>query len=166
MAPVDRPVVVDATPIIALSLVGQFSLLRRLYGEISIPPAVHSEIVAGGPGRAGSQEVSRSGWVKVTPLSDPRRADLLSDLDRGEAEVVALAQERDARLVVLDERLARRHARKLGLKLTGSLGILLAAKRAGHVQEVAPLLHRLQSAGIFLAPPLVREVLRLAGESP
>jgi predicted nucleic acid-binding protein len=49
-------------------------------------------------------------------------------LDRGEAEVLALAEEREARLVVIDERKARRYAQRLGIPLTGTLGLLVAAK--------------------------------------
>ena len=101
-------VVVNTTPIIALSLVNQLDLLRRLYVEILIPPAVQAEVRAGGASGVGVVELQQAYWIRITPLQDPRRADLLSDLDRGEAEVIALAQERNADLVIIDERLAQR----------------------------------------------------------
>jgi predicted nucleic acid-binding protein len=80
---------------------------------------------------AAQSSVKHPGFA-LSPLQDPRRADLLlTDLDRGEAEVIVLAQEQDAQLVILDERLARRHARRLGLSMTGTLGGLVPSQRAG-----------------------------------
>jgi predicted nucleic acid-binding protein len=97
-------------------------------------------------------------------LQDPRRADLLSDLDRGEAEVIALAQEISADLVVIDERLGRRHARRLGLRLTGTLGVLLKAKEQLLVTEIKPLVEQLQHGGIRLGDAVVVQALKLADE--
>lgn len=88
-------------------------------------------------------------------MSDPRRADLLSDLDRGEAEVLALAQEMDADLVIIDERLARRHAKRLGLALTGVLGVLLKAKERGLIPAIGPWVDRLRQGGIHLGDEIV-----------
>ena len=92
------------------------------------------------------------------------RADLLADLDRGEAEVIALAQELHADLVVIDERLARRHAKRVGLTLTGTLGILLKAKERKLLPKVAPVVEELRQGGIWLSDAVVTEALRLAGE--
>ncbi len=159
-----QTVVVNATPVIALALINQLDLLRRLYGEALIPPAVRAEVLAGGPGSPGFVELQRAEWIRVTDLQDPRRADLLSDLDRGEAEVIALAQELNATLVIVDERLARRHVRRLGLKLTGTLGVLLKAKERGLIPVVKPLIDRLQRGGFRLDDFVIAEVLQLACE--
>jgi len=159
-----RTVVINATPVISLALINRLELLRRLYGEVLIPPAVRAEVLAGGPAAPGFVELQRAEWIRVTDLQDPRRADLLSDLDRGEAEVIALAQELNATLVIIDERLARRHARRLGLQLTGTLGVLLKAKKHGLVPAVKPLLDQLQRGGFRLADFLITEALQLAGE--
>jgi predicted nucleic acid-binding protein len=140
-------------------------LLQHLYGEVVMPPAVRDEVIAGGPAGIGSAEVREAIWLRLISLQDPRRADLLADLDRGEAEVIALAQELDATLVIIDERLARRHAERLGLNLTGTLGVLLRAKRRGLVSAVAPLIDQLRHGGIRLSDSVVVEVLRLADEA-
>jgi predicted nucleic acid-binding protein len=158
-----QTVVTNTTPIIALSLVGQLSLLKQLYGEVLIPPAVYDEIVAGGS-RVGVAEVQAADWLRQVLLSDPGRADLLADLDRGEAEAIALAQERQADLLLLDERLARRHAQRLGLAITGTLGVLLRAKQQGLVPEIRPFTEQLQRSGIRLSDALVARTLQLAGE--
>lgn len=160
----DRPVVVDSTPIIALSLAGRLDLLQAFYRQVVIPPAVRSELEAGGGNRPGAAELAAASWIETVGLEDPGRAQLLADLDRGEAEVIALAQEMGARLVVIDERLGRRHAQRLGLPVTGTLGLLLRAKQDGLVRAVRPLVETLQAGGIYLGARLVEEALRLAGE--
>lgn len=157
-------VVVDTTPIIALSIIGQLQLLESLYGEVWIPPAVSAEVAAGGS-RPGAAELQRAAFVRVATLVNPSQADMLSDLDRGEAEVIALARERRAGLVILDERLARRHAVRLGLTVTGALGVLIQAKRRGYVAAVRPLLDQLRAGGMYLDDGLVRRTLELAGET-
>ena len=157
-------VVVDTTPIIALSIIGQLQLLEALYGEVWIPPAVNAEVMAGGS-RPGAAELQRAAFVRVAVLADPSQADMLSDLDRGEAEVIALAREQQSGLVILDERLARRHAMRLGLTVTGVLGVLIQAKRQGHVEAVRPLLDQLRAGGIHLDDGLIQTTLALAGET-
>ena len=162
----DRPqiVIVNATPIIALALINKLPLLQALYGAVLVPPAVQAEVLAGGIRNIGVTELQEADWIKLTPLQDPRRADLLSDLDRGEAEVLALAQELNANLVIIDERLARRHAKRLGLTLTGTLGILLKAKQNKLISAIEPFIQTLQQNGIRLGDDVIAEALRLAGE--
>jgi len=121
--------------------------------------------MAGGVSRVGVRELQAASWVRVMPLQDPQRANLLTDLDRGEAEVLALAQELKAGLVIIDERLARRHARHLGFALTGTLGVLLRAKQLQLISAVQPLITAIQNGGIWLSDSLVTEALTLAGEA-
>jgi predicted nucleic acid-binding protein len=159
-----QKVVVNATPIIALALVGRLNLLQLLYDEVIVPPAVRDEVLAGGPGAVGAAQMRQATWIRVVALQDPQRADLLSDLDRGEAEVLSLAQEMGADLVIIDERLARRHAKRVGLRLTGTLGVLHKAKSLGFVPAVEPLINQLLEGGIHLSDAVVAEALELAGE--
>lgn len=156
-------VVSNTTPIIALCLIGQFALLHQLYGRVLIPPAVQSEVMAGGD-RVGVVELQKADWVQVQPLADPRRANLLIDLDRGETETIARAQELNADLLIIDERLARRHAKCQGLILTGTLGVLLQAKQQGMIDELKPLIYQLSNSGIRLGNTVVQQALQLAGE--
>ena len=161
----DRPqiVIVDTTPLISLSLIRQLHLLQVLYGEVLIPPAVKAEVLAGGS-RAGAVELRTATYIRTVSLKDPQRATLLSDLDRGEAEVIALGLEQQADLLIIDEQLGRRHAQRLGLPLTGILGVLLKAKQLGHLPEVKPLILQLHQNGIRLGEALIERVLKLAGE--
>jgi predicted nucleic acid-binding protein len=102
--------------------------------------------------------------VKSVTLENPRRALAYAGLDQGEAEVLALAEEREARLTIIDEKKARRYAERMGLSLTGTLGVLLLAKEAGLIESVTAWMSKLQEAGLFLSPGLVRETLKIAGE--
>jgi uncharacterized protein len=160
----DRRVVVNTTPIITLSLIDHLPLLRDLYRQVVIPVAVQKEVLSGGPQRAGVAQLAAADWIKIQALRDPRHADHFPDLDRGEAEVIALAQEVSGDLVILDERQARRHARRLSLPLTGTLGVLLKAKSRGLIPEVAPLIATIRAQGIRLGEALVTRVLELAKE--
>lgn len=159
-----RLVVSNTTPIITLALVGQLTLLQQLYGTVLIPAAVESEILAGGS-RYGALELSQASYIRTVPLKDPARAALLNDLDPGEAEAIALALEQNADLLIMDERLGRRHAARLGLTLTGSIGILLMAKQTGQIKAIKPLLTQLDQGGIHLSPALIAQALQEAGET-
>ncbi len=90
---------------------------------------------------------------------------MVTDLGPGEAEVLALGLESRDSIVVLDDALARRVAVRLGLRLTGTLGILLDGKRIGIVPAVGPALEKLQALGFRLAGHTRAAVMALAGES-
>lgn len=104
--------------------------------------------------------------VNFSAVGDSSRVALLSlHLDPGEAEAIALALERRADLILLDERRATRAARQLGLKTLGLLGVLLLAKRKGIIDRVRPLLDRLDTTtGFWIAPDLRLQVCRAADE--
>jgi predicted nucleic acid-binding protein len=125
---------------------------------------VEAEVLTGGRSGIGRAELKEASWLRIVTLKDPHRADLLADLDQGEAEVIALAHELRADLVAIDERLARLYAKRLGLALTGTPGVLLRAKQLGYVESVAPLIDRLQQGGSHLSNPVVTEALALADE--
>jgi len=159
-----RTVIADTTPIISLALIDQLDNLRRLYSEILVPPAVEQEILAGGGRLIGAEGFQAAPWFQTRPLSDPSRSKLLAGLDPGEAEVLSLAQEVGADLLLLDERLARRYAAMLGFSFTGTVGVLLKSKERGLVSQVGPLLNDLVQRGIHLSDAVVQEALKLAGE--
>jgi predicted nucleic acid-binding protein len=89
---------------------------------------------------------------------------LVTDLGAGEREVLALALETPDSVCVLDDALARQIARALQLRFTGTLGILIDAKRAGLITAVGPQLDQLQSLGFRLAAHTRSAVLRIVSE--
>lgn len=158
-----RPVVANNTPLVALWVLGCLDLLRDLYGEVLIPRAVHAEFLAA-EHTLRQAALDQTPWIKPTKLQNPQRTLAYIGLDQGEAEVLALAEERAARLVIIDELKGRRYAKRLKLPLTGTLGLLLLAKEEGLIPALAPLVDKLQNAGLYLDPTLVTQVLQLAGE--
>jgi predicted nucleic acid-binding protein len=147
-----EPAVVDSTCLIGLDQIGQLDLLPKLFDPIHAPPEVERE--------AGFAPE----WLKIEKPSNP---DLVSALkamvDDGEAEAIALAAERKWR-IVLDDQRARYLAQKMRLKVIGTVGILIRAKRAGILPWVSPLLNELTERGFRLSEDLKREALLLAGE--
>ena len=99
-------VVSNTTPLIGLASIGQFKLLRKLFGEIYIPRAVYNEAVVFGREQGGAKrEVSGAKWVKVKEVKDRLAVEvLLDELDLGEAETIVLAREINADWVLMDEK--------------------------------------------------------------
>jgi hypothetical protein len=85
--------------------------------------------------------------------------------DQGEAEAIALATERGADIVIIDEQEGRRIATLAGLRVTGALGVLLRAKRIGQIPAVKPELRALRAkARFFIAASLEAQILSAADE--
>jgi predicted nucleic acid-binding protein len=161
-------VVADAGPLIYLAAIGHFHLLPLLFGRVLVPKAVFEEVAVAGAGLPGSDEVRDASFIDVTT---PGRGDLVeallaTGLHRGESEALAIATERHADLVLIDERQGRLTAQGMGLPVVGTVGVLVAAKTQGHVSLLAPLLRRVREEGLWLADDLVRRVLIGAGEPP
>ncbi len=89
----------------------------------------------------------------------------MPDLDLGEAEAITLAMDLGADLLIIDERLGRRHAQRIGLGITGSVGILLKAKKLGKLDQVKPFITELRAKGIRLNNALIDQALKLANEA-
>lgn len=157
-----RKVVVNTTPLIALAEIGKLHLLRDLYGEISIPNAVFEEIKSE---PAYTEVCNASAWINVVSVDTSDKKNMLSSrLHAGEVEVIQYAGDSSADLVVLDDQLARKTARFLGLTITGTMGILIKAKEKGYIQAVKPIMEKLIQNGLFISPEVQAAVLKLAKE--
>ena len=136
-------IVSNTGPLIALASIGQFDLLRNLFGRIIVPPAVRAEV----QDKTSLAALTAAKWIVVQPAQDMLAVQLLRDeLDAGESEAIILARELDADLVLIDERAATRKARGVGLQAIGTLGVLLMAKDKGLVAVLKPLLDNLRRA--------------------
>lgn len=152
------PVVCNTSPLIALFQIGQLPLLQTLFGTVLVPPAVVREVTPG---------LALPDWVESRPLDQALAPLVLSaSLGPGESEAISLALEVHARLVVLDDRPARRLAQALALPVIGTLGIRLAGKRRGLLGELKPCLDALLAHDFRISPSLYAQVLRDAGEGP
>lgn len=160
-------VVSNTSPLTNLAAIGQFGLLQSLYAELHIAHAVWDELNAGGKRWPGGDEVAKADWIEQHPAQNQALVTALRrDLDRGEAETITLALELDADLVLLDEKEGRHAAQRLGLRVVGTVGVLLEAKASGNVDTVGPHLDALrQTAGFYLSRSLYQHALVLAGEN-
>jgi len=153
-------VVSDTSPVTALMQIGQSDLLGVLFQEVLIPPSVQAELLRFHP--------SIPHVLEVRPIQDQGMVDALSHrLDRGEAEAIVLAHESQADYLLIDEKRGRLVAQSQGLTVIGLLGVLLMAKRAGHVPSLGVLITELESrAGFFVSDAVKEIILRSAGEAP
>jgi predicted nucleic acid-binding protein len=138
----------DTSPISTLASIGRLELLKSQFSTVWMPHAVASELLAH-PDPAVKdliQSARREHWIEVgTPENSRLLRVLLLQLHRGEAEVIALATDLKADIVLIDEQEGRQLASKTGLSVTGVLGILLRAKRAGEIAAVKPEIDHLRS---------------------
>lgn len=125
-------VISNTSPITNLAAVNQFALLQQLYGNIIIPKAVYDELTGLGSKIPGANAVKNSSWIQTQKVTNQILVtSLKQELDIGEAEAITLAIQLKANLLLLDERRGYEIACSLGLKVTGVLGILIAAKSRG-----------------------------------
>ena len=91
-------VIADSSFLIASAMVDTFSLLRKIYPEVTIPEAVYDEVVTRGTGLPGAAEVARAAWITRVAVKDIEKvkAYRAERLGVGEAEVLTLAEELQA----------------------------------------------------------------------
>lgn len=157
-------VVSNTSPITNLAAIGQLDLLRQMYQHAIIPKAVFQELTAQG-GRHPGAIVQQLNWVETRTVSNPAVVNALQvDLDIGEAEAIALAQELAADLLLIDEHMGRVIAARLGIRIIGLLGVMVEAKHRGLIREVKPLVDALINLGFRIGEDLYERVLQAAGE--
>lgn len=159
-----RKVVVNSTPLISLCRVGLLNLLKKQYGEITIPEAVYREISK--KNDSIRNQIASCDWIHVESVKETKSKKMYkAKLHEGEVEVMILAQEYDGdHLVVIDDGPARRTAEYLGLNLTGTIGLLIKAKTNGLIDAVMPIVREMELKGIYFSETLVEQIKRIAKE--
>jgi predicted nucleic acid-binding protein len=157
-----RKVIVNSTPIIGLANIGKLDLLRLVYQKITIPQAVFDELISPS---VRQQVLKNRDWIQVEHIQDASQKQMYrAKLHAGEVEVMILAQEKKADLVLLDDNAAKKTAKYLGLPVTGTLGLLLRAKREGYIDAVIPVMDALEKDGFFIRDSVRQMVTEQAGE--
>jgi len=150
---VSEAVITDSTCLIGLERIQRLEILPKVFSPILIPPAVATEV-----------NLKRD-WLRVqSPHNQSLVIALKTQLDPGESEAIALAVEYPETLIILDDLSAREMGLQLNLKVIGTVGLLLRAKRQGVISEVKPLLKALNEANFRISKALVEKALHLAGE--
>ena len=160
-----KKVVINSTPFIILCNIGKISILKDLYGEIQIPEAVYKEVTAK-KDSACSKLNEFNDWIKIVNIPQNEKLKIYrARLHSGEVEVMILAQrEPIADLVIIDDNAAKSTAKFLGLNVTGTLGVLLKAKKKGLIKDIKPILNNIKEHGFYISDNLEKLVLELSEE--
>lgn len=161
-------IIADSSPLIALAISGLFSHLPDLCGEVWVPQQVLNECLAkeGAPGFAEIQKSAEDGIIHVHPdfpESDEMIKSLSHLLDPGEAQAIKLAQMYQS-VLLIDEKAGRSTARSFGIAVTGSLALLLKAKKTGVIPSVKSVVEKLQLHNYWYSKALIAQLLEKAGE--
>ena len=151
-------VVSDTSPLIGLSQIGLIELPRKLWGKLYIPEAVLFEALKKEPGRREIEEAVQEGWIIAKEAQNRVVIEALSEIfGPGESECLALAKEIGAQLLIIDEQRGRKMAKRLGLKITGVVGMLVMAMQKGLLapEELGSSVELLQKFGFRLSKELV-----------
>ena len=157
--------VINAGPLVALSLLDKLELLPALFAEVWVPQEVFNEVAVAGIGKPGAnalQTAESRSRVRVCPAPDPL---LVMELDSGEAEVVSLARQLAPCIAIIDERRGRRIAQQVyRLPVKGTAGLLVEAHRRGLIAAVSPHLLALRLVGYFIADGVIAAARQAVGE--
>lgn len=154
-------VVADTTPLIYLHRVGLLDLLPRLYERVVVPPMVAQEIARGLNLGATGPHLDRLAWMTIRAPASLIPAS--PGIHAGEREAISLAIETGWR-VLIDDQPARRYLHRLGHPFTGTLGVLLAAKRSGFIPQVAPIAVALEQEGYWIDREALQKALAMVDE--
>lgn len=162
----NRIVILNSTPIIALSSVRKLELLKKLYGKVYIPEAVYNEVIIKQESKAKNDLMQADDWIITKKVTNQDAKQLFKvHLHEGEVEVILLGQELKANLLIIDDYMAREYAKYMDFKITGSLGVLLKSKENGEIDRIKPVVDDLISNGIYIGNKLYNDVLKLAQEN-
>lgn len=160
-----RKVFLDTSVIQYLYQLRLLRILRDLFGIVYVPREVEEELEKGRQEGIELPDLEETDFVEVVEVKAMSLTKLVRDLGRGETAVILLGLENPDSLVVLDDDLARKVARELGVRVTGTVGVLINAKGRGIIKAVRPYLDRLEDLGFYLAPEHRFLILREAGEN-
>ena len=149
----------DSSALVALAVVNQLELLEKLYDKLYIPQAVFDEVTQ--VGKPQSDKLRRFLQSRV------KRVDLTLTqlgLGLGELEAITLYKELDADVLLIDDNRAKKYASLNGVKVIGSLGVLIKAKEEGHIEKVKTFLDELQKSEVYISHKLIEKVLEICGE--
>ncbi len=159
-------VVSDSTILIGLVKIGKLDLLKEIFSKLYIPEEVFKEVVERGKGKPGSKVIKEATWIESKPVKDKIQvAFLLGSLEKGEAEVLVLARELEADLILLDEEKARKSAVIAGFEIMGLLGLFILAKNLGLIHEVRPFVDELIIKKFRISDKIIEKTLTKAGEA-
>jgi len=156
-------IVSDTSPIIALASCDKLDLLDRLFDQVCIPKAVFDELTV--PNKLKVNEITEWAKSKITPAQNTVAITALSlNLDPGESEAISLYLETNADYLLIDEKRGRTIAARNGIRIIGTMGVLLWAKQKGGLATVKPTLDILMQTDFRVSDAFYHQLLDRAGE--
>ncbi len=147
-------VIADASCFILLDKIDSLSLLQNLFKTITTSPEIAKEF-----GKPLPE------WVQIKAVQDKNfQSALFLQVDAGEASAIALAAENQPSLLIIDDLKGRKLAQRLNLTITGTLGLILTAKKEGVLPRIKPIFDKIQATNFRIAPSLLQNILQEAGE--
>ena len=145
-------VVSDTTPLISLLKINRLDLLKKLFGDVLIPQAVFDELTDDERFRLEADQIREKKFIVVKPVNNPESTNILkraTGLDQGESEAIVLTDELKVDLLLMDEAKGRNVSAQMGLRIMGTIGILMAAYEEDELSsdEVRECIAGLQHAG-------------------
>ncbi len=158
-------VVSDTTPLIALMKIGRLELLRELFGEILIPGGVYRELTENKSFPEEAEQIRNTDYVRIAAVNEDKAVDILrrsTGLDLGESEAIVYADAVKADILLMDEAKGRKVAKSLGLRVMGTVGILLASHESGLIGpvEARNAVFALKQANQRISDALMEEALK------
>jgi predicted nucleic acid-binding protein len=149
-----KVIISDTSCLIILAKIGELGLLRLLYKTVTITQDISLEYGEHLPD-----------WIEVQQVKDHYRQQLLEmQIDKGESSAIALALEIEDNIVILDDWKARKLAERLGLSVTGTLGVIIIAKKTGLIPSIKPYLNKIRETNFRISEELEQIALKEANE--
>jgi len=155
--------VVNSTPLISLHDIGMLDILNKMYNKVYIPHGVYEEISVHGDIQKDTL-LSYPNFLIQHIVNESAKRYFKTALHKGEVEVMILADEINADVCIIDDRLAREYAKYLGLKITGTLGLIVKAKERGLVKSVTPLMDAMIENEIYISSVLYENIKKISNE--
>ncbi|CAN5761099.1 DUF3368 domain-containing protein [soil metagenome] len=147
-------VISDASCLIILTEIGSASLLRAVFGSVITTPEIAAEVGFDLPN-----------WIEIVSPTDLRILDQMpTSIDHGEATAIALALEMVGSTLIIDDLSARNYAIRLGMQVTGTLGVLINAKLDGHIVSIKPYIEKIRNTNFRFSKTAERTAYVLANE--
>lgn len=149
-----KVIIADTSCLILLDKIGELKLLHSLSGQVNITQEIADEFKKDLP----------DWFTIVSPINKTYQRILEASLDKGESSAIAFAIEQKDCLLIIDDYKGRKYAEQLGIKITGTLGVIINAKHNGYLKSVKPLLEKIRMTNFRLTPELERRTLEKSGE--
>jgi predicted nucleic acid-binding protein len=150
----EKVIITDTSCLIVMSKINAMYLLQQLYQQIIVTEEIAKEYGETLPD-----------WIEIKAVQNKKYQALLeATLDRGEASAIALAMDFDDYLLIIDDLKGRKEAKRLGMKITGTLGVLYSAKQKGFITKIKPYIEKLQECDFRISPTIINELLVVSEE--